>query len=155
MFPRAWRDAPMTFNHVMQLVRTLVVVLTMRFGYTSVHMQAARCTNDQRHWSTWGEYMLDPVTVGGQNAAFRLPTSHTGFLVGIRPVDLHSESLGYELQDVPMISAIRTRGGSICPIQYCLRVKTPHFDGLVRTPLTGPGISITTIMSRKPFLYSL
>jgi len=79
MFPRAWRDAPMTFNHVMQLVRTLVVVLTMRFGYTSVHMQAARCTNDQRHWSTWGEYMLDPVTVVGETPFFSSPPVTPGF----------------------------------------------------------------------------
>ena len=32
---------------------------------------------------------LDPVTVEGQNAVFRLPTSHTGFLVGIEPADPH------------------------------------------------------------------
>jgi len=51
--------------------------------------RAARCTNDQRHWSTWGEYMLDPVTVEDQNAVFRLPTSHTGFLAGIELVDPH------------------------------------------------------------------
>ena len=28
--------------------------------------RAARCTNDQRHGSTWGESMLDPVTVEDQ-----------------------------------------------------------------------------------------
>ena len=37
----------------------------------------------------WGEYMTDPVTVEGQNAVFRLPASHTGFLVGIEPADAH------------------------------------------------------------------
>ena len=42
-------------------------------------LRTARCTNDQRHRSTWGESMLDPVTVEDQNAVFRLPTSHTGF----------------------------------------------------------------------------
>jgi len=53
-------------------------------------LRAARCTNDQRHLSMWGEYMPDPVccfvllvTVEDQNAVFRLPTSHTGFLAGI------------------------------------------------------------------------
>ena len=35
----------------------------------------------------WGEYMPDPVTVEDQNAVFRFPTSHTGFLVGIEPAD--------------------------------------------------------------------
>jgi len=49
-----------------------------------------------------------------------------------------SESLGCELQDAPMISSIGECGGRICPIQCCLRVETPHFDGLVRVPLTGP-----------------
>jgi len=52
-------------------------------------LRAARCANDQRHWSTWGEYMLDPVTVEDQNAVFRLPTSHTGVLAGIELVDPH------------------------------------------------------------------
>jgi len=52
-------------------------------------LRAARCTNDQRHRSPWGEYILDPVTVEDQNAVFRRPTSHTGFLAGIRPVDPH------------------------------------------------------------------
>jgi len=52
-------------------------------------LRAARCTNDQRHQSTWGEYMLNPVTVEDQNAVFRLPTSHTGFSAGIEPVDPH------------------------------------------------------------------
>jgi len=33
--------------------------------------------------------MLDPVTVKDQNAVFRLPTSHTGVLAGIEPVDPH------------------------------------------------------------------
>jgi len=41
-------------------------------------LRASRCANDQRHRSMWGEYMSDPVTVEGQNAVFRLPTSHTG-----------------------------------------------------------------------------
>jgi len=45
-----------------------------------------------------------------------------------------------------MISSIRACGGRICPIQYCLRVKTPHFDGLVRAPLTGPRIIMATHM---------
>jgi len=31
--------------------------------------------------------MTDPVMVESQNAVFRLPTSHTGFLVGIEPAD--------------------------------------------------------------------
>jgi len=31
--------------------------------------------------------MPDPVTVEDQNAVFRFPTSHTGFLVGIEPAD--------------------------------------------------------------------
>jgi len=52
-------------------------------------LQAARCTNVQRHRSTWKESMLDPVTVKDQNAVFRLPTSHTGVLAGIEPVDPH------------------------------------------------------------------
>jgi len=33
--------------------------------------------------------MLDPVTVEDQNAVFRLPTSHTGVLTEIEPVDPH------------------------------------------------------------------
>ena len=45
--------------------------------------RAARCANDQRHRSTWGESMIDPVTVEDQNAVFRLSTSHTGGLAGI------------------------------------------------------------------------
>ena len=37
-------------------------------------------------------------------------------------------------------------------IQCCLRVKTPHLDGLVRTPLTGPRISMSThICLESPF----
>jgi len=52
-------------------------------------LRAARCTNDQCHRSMWGEYMPDPVTVEDQNAVFRLPTSHTGFLAGIEPLDPH------------------------------------------------------------------
>ena len=52
-------------------------------------LRAARFTNNQRHRSPWEEYMLDPVTVESQNAVFQLLTSHTGFLAGIRPVDLH------------------------------------------------------------------
>jgi len=52
-------------------------------------LRAARCTNDQRHQSMWGEYMPDSVTFEDQNAVFRLPTSHTGFLAGIEPVDPH------------------------------------------------------------------
>jgi len=52
-------------------------------------LRAARYTNDQRHRSTWGEYMLDPVTVEDQNAVFRLPTSYTGVLAGFEPVDPH------------------------------------------------------------------
>jgi len=47
------------------------------------------CTNDQRNWSTWGKYIPDSVLFEGQNAVLRLPTSHTGFLAGIRPVDPH------------------------------------------------------------------
>ena len=50
-------------------------------------LRAARCTNNQRHRSPWEEYMLDPVMVEDQNAVFRLPTSHTGFLAGMRPVE--------------------------------------------------------------------
>jgi len=52
-------------------------------------LRAARCANDQRHQSMWGEYMPDSVLFEGQNAVFRLPTSHTGFLAGIGPVDPH------------------------------------------------------------------
>jgi len=66
-----------------------------------------------------------------------------------------SESPGCELRDAPMISAIGGCGGSICPIQCCLRVKTPHFDGLVRTPLTGPRISMTTHICLESPLYSV
>ena len=55
-----------------------------------------------------------------------------------------SESPGRELQDAPLISSIGACGGRICPIQCCLRDKTPHFDGLVRAPLTGPSISMAT-----------
>jgi len=50
-------------------------------------LRAARCTNDQRHPSMWGEYMPDSVMFEGQNAVFRLPTSHAGFLAGIEPMD--------------------------------------------------------------------
>jgi len=49
--------------------------------------RVARYTNDQRYRSTLGEYILDPVTFEDQNAVFRLPTGHTGFLAGIEPVD--------------------------------------------------------------------
>jgi len=52
-------------------------------------LRAARCANDQRHRSPWGEYMPDSVLFEGQNAVFRLPTSHTGFLAGIEVVDPH------------------------------------------------------------------
>ena len=37
-------------------------------------LRAAKCTNDQRHRSMWGEYMPDSVLFEGQNAVFRLPT---------------------------------------------------------------------------------
>jgi len=33
-------------------------------------LRAARCANDQRHRSPWGEYMLDTVTFEGQIASF-------------------------------------------------------------------------------------
>ena len=33
-------------------------------------LQAARCTNDQRHQRIWGEYMPDSVLFQGQNASF-------------------------------------------------------------------------------------
>jgi len=64
-----------------------------------------------------------------------------------------SEGPGCELQDAPMISAIGACGGSICPIQCCLRVKTPHFDGLVRAPLTRPRISMATHICLESPLY--
>jgi len=119
-------------------------------------LRAARCTNDQCHRSMWGEYMPDPVTVEDQNAVFRLPTSHTGFLAGMNlRTHMCSESPGCKLQDAPMISAIRGYGGSICPIQFCFRVKTPHFDGLVRAPLPGPRISMATHICLESLLYSV
>jgi len=64
-----------------------------------------------------------------------------------------SESPGRELQDAPMISSIGACGGRTCPIQCCLRVKTPHFDGLVRAPLTGPRISMATHICLESPLY--
>jgi hypothetical protein len=33
-------------------------------------LRVARCTNDQRHQSPWGEYMLDTVTFEGQITSF-------------------------------------------------------------------------------------
>jgi len=57
------------------------------FGKTG--LRTVRCTNDHRHQNPWGEYILDPVTVEDQNAVFRFPTSHTGFLAGIEPVNPH------------------------------------------------------------------
>jgi len=117
-------------------------------------LRAARCANDRRHRSMWGEYMPDSVLFEGQNAVFRLPTSHTGFLAGnLLWTHVCSESPDCELQDAPMISAIGAYGGSICPIQCCLRVKTPHFDGLVRAPLTGPRINMATNICLESTLY--
>jgi len=52
-------------------------------------LRVARCTNDQRHRCTWGESILDPVTVEDQNAVIRFSTSHTGGSAGIEPVDPH------------------------------------------------------------------
>jgi len=66
-----------------------------------------------------------------------------------------SESPGHKLPDAPMISSIRARGGRICPIQCCLRVKTPHFDGLVRAPLTGPRIGMATHICLESPLYTV
>jgi len=66
-----------------------------------------------------------------------------------------SESPSRELQDAPMISAIGACGGRTWPIQWCLRVKTPHFDGLVCTPLTGPRISMATHTCLESPLYTV
>jgi len=40
-------------------------------------------------------------------------------------------------------------------IQYCLRVKTSHFDGLVRAPLTGPRISMAIHICLESPLYTV
>jgi len=45
--------------------------------------QAAKCANDQRHWSTWGEYILDTVTFEGQITVFGHHPGHTGIFAGI------------------------------------------------------------------------
>jgi len=46
-------------------------------------LRATRYTNNQRHQSSWGEYMLDAVTFDGEFAVFRHPPGHTGILAGI------------------------------------------------------------------------
>jgi len=66
-----------------------------------------------------------------------------------------SESSGCELQDTPMISSIGARVERICPILCSLRVKTPHFDWLVRVPLTGPRISIATQICLESSVYTV
>jgi len=104
-------------------------------------LRAAWFTNDQLYRSTWGESMLDPVTVEDQNAVFLLPTSHIGFWAGIEPVDPH-------VPRKPGPRAARCTNdqlhwstlGVICLIQCYLRVKTPHFDGLVHKPTIKSGI---------------
>jgi len=51
-------------------------------------LRAARCANDQRHRSPWGEYMLDTVTCEGQITVFEDPPGHTGILAGNWHVNL-------------------------------------------------------------------
>ena len=50
-------------------------------------LQTASPTNDRRIRSTWAEYRLHTVTFEGQNSVFEPVLGHTGFLVGIGPVD--------------------------------------------------------------------
>ena len=50
-------------------------------------LQTASPTNDRRIRSTWAEYRLHTVTFEGQNTVFEPVPGHTGFLVGIGPVD--------------------------------------------------------------------
>ena len=40
-------------------------------------------------------------------------------------------------------------------VECCLRVKTPHFHGLVRAPLTGPRISMATHICLESPLYTV
>ena len=50
-------------------------------------LQTASPTIDQHIQSTWAEYRLHAVTFEGQNTVFEPVLGHTGFWVGIGPVD--------------------------------------------------------------------
>jgi len=81
---------------------------------------AARCANDQRHQSPWGEYMLDMVTFEGQIAVSEHSPGHSGILAGnehVKPRTLGKPIFGCELQDAPMISAIGARRENIWSIR--------------------------------------
>jgi len=117
-------------------------------------LRAARCTNDQCHRSSWGEYMLDPVTVEDQNAVFRLPTSHTRFLAGIEPVDPHMlRKPGPQAARCTNDQLHQSTWGAYMPDSVLF--EGPHFDGLVRAPLTGPRISMATHICLESPLYTV
>jgi len=46
-------------------------------------LRATKCANDQRHWSSWGEYMLDTVAFEGQITVLGHSPRHTRIFAGI------------------------------------------------------------------------
>ena len=93
----------------------------------------------------WGCVCLIQSRLGVKTPFFSHPLITLGFVQEWDTCTcLFSENPDCELQDAPIIRAIRGSDGCIYPVQSRLRVKTPHFDGLVRVSLMSLRIGTTT-----------
>jgi len=119
-------------------------------------LRATRCTNNQRQRSLWGG------SICSMRSRFRVKTpcfSNPQVTPGFgREFDLWthtcSGSLGWGLQR-PVISANRAYGGCIYSMRSRLSAKTLHFDGLVRTPLSGPRILMANRICPKSPIHTV
>jgi len=89
-------------------------------------LRATKCTNAQRHRSSWGEYMLDTVVFVGQIAVWGHPPGHTRIFAEIwqlNPVMIGKPRL--QATKCANDQRNQSRGESICSIRWRLRVKSP------------------------------